>query len=181
MTPIPNQHRSLISRLGTIMQMAWVPVDYDATLRYWTETMGVGPFFEMNHIQVEACHYRGQPADVDFSVAISYWGDMQIELVRQHNDTPSIYQTWLQQGREGLHHVCIVVQSMAQARALCAEAGAEVMQEIWLPGGGEAIYVDLGGLMVEMIDFPAQNLAVFADMKSAADSWDGSDPVRVLG
>lgn len=181
MTPIPTQHRSLIARLGRIMQLAWVPKDYDATLQYWTDIMGVGPFFDMPHIQVEACHYLGQPVDLDFSVAIAYWGDMQIELIRQHNDAPSIYQRWLEQGREGLHHVCLVVDSMAEARALCAEAGAQVLQEVWLPGGGEAIYVDLGGLMVEMIDFPAEHLAVFADMRAAAENWDGRDPVRILG
>lgn len=181
MTPIPTQHRNLISRLGRIMQMAWVPKDYDATLRYWTDTMGVGPFFDMQHIQVDACKYRGAPVDLDFSVAIAYWGDMQIELIRQHNNAPSIYQTWLEQGREGLHHICLVVDNMEEARTLCTDAGAEVMQEVWLPGGGEAIYVDLGGLLVEMIDFPKEHLAVFADMKAAADSWDGSDPVRILG
>ncbi|WP_185267049.1 VOC family protein [Halopseudomonas xiamenensis] len=181
MTTIPNRHRQLISRLGRIMQLAWVPSDYDAALRHWTETMGVGPFFEMNHIQVDSCHYRGQPVALDFSVAIAYWGDMQIELVRQHNNAPSIYQSWLEQGREGLHHICLKIDNMVEARALCADADAEVMQEVWLPGGGEAIYVDLGGLMVEMIDFPEESLAVFAEMKTAADNWDGSAPVRVLG
>lgn len=181
MTPIAEKHSNLISRLGRVMQMAWVPTDYDATLRHWTETMGVGPFFDMQHIQVEACKYRGQPVDLDFSVAIAYWGDMQIELIRQHNNAPSIYRSWLEQGREGLHHICLVVENMTEARARCAEAGAEVLQEVWLPGGGEAIYVDLGGLMVEMINFPEAHMAVFADMQAAAANWDGSDPVRVLG
>lgn len=180
MTPISSQHRRLISRLGTIMQMAWVPRDYEAALHYWTDIRGVGPFFEMNHIQVDACHYQGQPIHLDFSVAIAYWGEMQIELVRQHNDAPSIYRTWLQQGRDDLHHVCIVVDNMAEARKLCDAAGVQILQEVWLPGGGEAIYVDLGGLIVEMIDFPKENLALFDELKAAAATWDGSDPVRVL-
>ncbi|MEH6386802.1 MAG: VOC family protein [Pseudomonas profundi] len=181
MTTVPNKQKNLISQLGTIMQLAWVPKNYDATLHYWTETMGVGPFFDMQHIQVDACKYRGQPVELDFSVAIAYWGDMQIELIRQHNDAPSIYQRWLEQGHEGMHHVCLVVDNMDQARATCAANGAEVMQEVWLPGGGEAIYVDAGGLLVEMIDFPTEHMAVFDDMKAAAASWDGNDPVRLLG
>jgi len=172
---------NLISRLGNIMQLAWVPRDFDAALRYWTDTMGVGPFFELQHIQVEACKYRGQPVNLDFSVAIAYWGDMQIELIRQHNDAPSIYQSWMAQGREGLHHVCLVVESMQQARATCAAAGAEVVQEVWLPGGGEAIYAEIEGQLIEMIDFPAENLAFFDDMKAAAANWDGRDPVRQPG
>lgn len=172
--------KNAIAQLGTLMQMAWVPKDYDAALRYWTEKMGVGPFFELNHIQTEKTLYRGAAANIDFSVAIAYWGDMQIEIIRQHNDAPSIYKTWLDAGREGMHHVCIQVD-MVKARQVCADVGAEVMQELWLPGGGEAIYVDAGGELIEMIDFPAENLAFFEQMKAAARTWDGSEPVRVVG
>lgn len=173
--------RNPISQLGNIMQLAWVPKDYDATLRFWTETMGVGPFFDLQHIQVEQCKYRGQPVELDFSVAIAYWGDIQIELIRQHNDAPSIYQTWLEQGCEGLHHVCLVVDSIEQARATCDAAGAEVLQEVWLPGGGEAIYAQVGDQLIEMIDFPAENYAFFDAMKTASVNWDGRDPVRTHG
>ncbi|MCO6056890.1 VOC family protein [Pseudomonas sp. MOB-449] len=174
-----NQKQA-IAGLGKVMQLAWVPRDFEAALDYWTRTMGVGPFFELPHIQTERTHYRGAPVDLDFSVAIAYWGDLQIELIRQHNRAPSIYQTWLDAGREGLHHVCLQVD-MARARALCQEQGAEVMQEVWLPGGGEAIYVDAGGELIEMIDFPAEQYGFFEVMKQAALDWDGADPLRVVG
>lgn len=172
--------RQTLSGLGQIMQLAWVPRDFDAAVRYWTETMSVGPFFELQHIQTESTCYRGEPVDLDFSVAIAYWGDMQIELIRQHNNAPSIYKTWLDDGREGLHHVCLKV-NMAKARALCREVGAEVMQEVWLPGGGEAIYVEAGGGLIEMIDFPEEHYAFFDVMKQEAARWDGSDPIRAVG
>lgn len=32
-----------IKALGDIIQMAYLPEDFDAALRYWTETVGVGP------------------------------------------------------------------------------------------------------------------------------------------
>jgi len=80
--------QALISRLGTIMQMAYVPEDMDGALRYWTETMGVGPFFKIANIQVDAARYKGEPASIDFSVYIAYWGDMQIELIEQYNVPP---------------------------------------------------------------------------------------------
>lgn len=175
--------RTLISCLGTIMQLAYVPGDLDGALRYWTETMGVGPFFKLPNIQVESAKYRGEPANIDFTVYIAYWGDLQIELIEQHNDTPSIYSSWRREGREGLHHVCIQVEDMAKARAVCAEAGATVMQEIALPGGGEAIYVDAGGgpgSLIEMICFPPENYAFFDVMRDAARDWDGSEPIRLV-
>ena len=179
-----STHQTLISRLGTVMQMAYVPEDMDGALRYWTETMGVGPFFKLANIQVDAARYKGEPASIDFSVYIAYWGDMQIELIEQYNDAPSIYKSWRSEGREGLHHICIVVEDMARARAVCAEAGATVMQEIWLPGGGEAIYVDAGGgpgSLIEMICFPPESYAFFDLMRAAARNWDGSEPVRAVG
>ncbi|MOA32562.1 hypothetical protein D3C78_1537940 [compost metagenome] len=73
-----------------------------------------------------------------------------------------------------------MVESMEQARATCRAAGAEVMQEVWLPGGGEAIYVDAGGELIELIDFPKESYGFFDLMKSAAAQWDGSNPLRVV-
>jgi methylmalonyl-CoA/ethylmalonyl-CoA epimerase len=145
--------------------------------------MGVGPFFSLAHISLLNCRYESQPSDIDFSIAIAYWGDTQIELVRQHNDSPSIYKRWRDEGREGLHHVCIVVNDMAHARRVCAEAGARVVQEGEVAGGGEVIYVDAGGGpggLVELIQLPQSTLDGFAAMRETCLHWDGRDPVRSL-
>jgi len=173
-----------IARLGNVMQLAFVPADLDAAVKFWTETIGAGPFFALEHIQLEAPRYCGAPADIDFSILLGYWGDIQIELIKQHNDTPSIYTSWRREGRQGLHHVCVVNEDMAQARATCAGAGATVVQEAILPGGGEVIYVDTGGgpgTLVEIVKPPAGLLDAFAMFRDAARCWDGTDPVRRLG
>lgn len=178
---IGNAH---IARLGPVMQMAYVPQDLDAAMGYWTRTMGVGPFFRLEHIALDQAKYRGDEVAVDFSVLIGYWGDIQIELIEQHNDAPSIYKRWRDEGREGLHHVCIVVDDLAHARAVCREAGARVEQEVWVTGGGEAIYIDAGGgpgSLIEIIQLPQASIDFFAFMKEQARTWDGTDPVRRLG
>ncbi|MBS0408577.1 MAG: VOC family protein [Proteobacteria bacterium] len=173
-----------IAALGEVMQLAYVPADFDAALAFWTGTMGAGPFFALDHVQLEAVKYRGAPAQIDFSMALGYWGDIQIELIRQHNDAPSIYRAWRDEGREGLHHVCILVDDMDQARTACAEAGAAVVQEARVPGGGEVIYVDTGGgpgTMVEILKPAPGGRDFFAMMREAARNWDGADPLRRLG
>ncbi|HUA32158.1 MAG TPA: hypothetical protein VMA09_01025 [Candidatus Binataceae bacterium] len=38
-----------IAKLGDVMQMAYVPADLDQALRFWTKTIGAGPFFAINH------------------------------------------------------------------------------------------------------------------------------------
>ena len=173
-----------IAALGDVMQLAFVPADFDAALKFWTTTVGAGPFFALDHVKLDDVRYRGEPTDVDFSMALGYWGDLQIELIRQHNRAPSIYQAWRDEGREGLQHVCILVDDMEQARQTCREAGAVVAQEGKLPGGGEVIYVDTGGgpgTMVEILLPSPGSRDFFAMMRDAARGWDGSDPLRRLG
>jgi methylmalonyl-CoA/ethylmalonyl-CoA epimerase len=173
-----------ITSLGEIMQLAYVPADFDATLKFWIETVGAGPFFALDHVKLNDVKYRGAPVEIDFSMVIGYWGDLQIELIRQHNDVPSIYKAWRDDGAEGLHHVCILVDDMAHARAVCADAGATVAQEGIVPNGGEVIYVDTGGgpgTMVEILKPGPGSREFFAMMRDAAKGWDGSDPVRRLG
>ena len=173
-----------VADLGAVMQLAYVPADFDATLNYWIEVMGAGPFFALDHVKLEGVMYRGQPSDIDFSMVLGHWGDLQIELIRQHNDAPSIYKTWRDEGREGLQHVCILVDDMALARGVCAKAGAKVAQEALVPGGGEVVYVETGGgpgSMVEILKPAPGGREFFAMMREAARDWDGSDPMRRLG
>lgn len=179
MTPIPAG----LAALGPIMQLAYVPRDFDAALRYWTEQVGAGPFFMLEHVALENVKYRNAPSAPDFSMALGYWGDMQIELIVQHNDAPSIYKNWRDAGRQGIHHVCIVVDDMQAARAAADRAHAPVVQEGTIPGG-EVIYVDPGehaGMLIELVKLPPEALQGFAYMREQARNWDGSDPIRRLG
>jgi methylmalonyl-CoA/ethylmalonyl-CoA epimerase len=176
--------RSSLTALGEVMQLAFVPADFDATLKFWIETMGAGPFFALDHVKLEEVKYKGAPANIDFSMVIGYWGEVQIELIRQHNEAASIYKTWREEGREGLHHVCILVDDMKVARNAVVEAKATIAQEARVPGGGEVIYVDTGGgpgTMVEILKTAPGGREFFAMMRDAAKNWDGADPVRKLG
>lgn len=171
-----------IASLGPVMQLAYVPRDVTAALRYWTGVIGAGPFFSFPHIGYEAARYRGNPSQVDFSVLIGYWDDLQIELIEQHCESPSIYKAWRDEGREGLHHVCVLVESITRAREVCARSRGRIEQEVFLEGA-EAIYVDAGGGPGTLMEFvqPSRDLSnLFATMRDAARDWDGRDPLRTL-
>jgi methylmalonyl-CoA/ethylmalonyl-CoA epimerase len=172
-----------IKALGDIIQMAYLPEDFDATLRYWTDTVGVGPFFLMENIRLSEMRYRGEPTDAVFSIAIGYWGDIQIELIRPENDAPSIYSGDYAV-KDRLHHICIFVDSIADARRACAEAGAEILVEGKVGDSGEVIYVDAGGgpgHVIELLQPMTGSEGLFAMMRDAARDWDGSEPLRKLG
>jgi len=168
------------SQFGPIMQLSFVPTDIDAGLRYWTETMGVGPFFKFAHVPYDHFTYLGQAQEADLTIFKSYWGDVQIELIQQHNDAPSTYTEWLRAGREGLHHVCIAVDDMAAVREHCAQTGAAIVQEFRM-GEVETLYVDSGGVLVEFAHVSPEFLGAFEVIRGAVRDWDGTAPVRELG
>lgn len=173
---------SHISKLGKVMQLAYRPKDFEGAIRYWVEVMGVGPFFVLENITMDNMKFRGQPTECHFSIALAYWGDMQIELLKCDGGGPSIYNS--EYGVfDQLHHVCIIVPDMNEVRRVCAEAGAEVIMEGKAGGSGEAIYVDPGmgpGHLVEFYQYAPGNDQMFAMMQDAAKTWDGTDPVRKL-
>ena len=90
--------------LYTVRQLAYVVRDLNVALKYWTEVLKVGPFFMFEHCPLDNQLYRGNPADVDVTLALGNSGALQIELIYQNNDAPSVYKEFLDAGREGVHH-----------------------------------------------------------------------------
>lgn len=173
-----------LAGLGPIMQLSYCPTDYDAALAHWI-SLGAGPFFEMPHVQLENVRFRGKPSPIDFSMAIGYLGDIQIELIHQHNDAPSMYTEWHAEGREGLQHMCVLVDDIEDARRRITAQGGTVLQEGTLPGGaGAVIYVDTGGgpgTVMEYLEIGEAGRQGFAMMREAHRTWDGSEPIRGRG
>lgn len=169
-----------LSAIGPVMQIAFVPQDFDAALQHWTQVMGVGPFFLMETIQLEDMHYQGEPSDCVFSLALAYWGDIQIELIRQDNDAPSIYRD----AKGGaLHHTCILTDDIAAAKKTAIAAGCTLLVEAKVGDDGGVIYLCTGGgpgSIVEVLQPATGSDALFAMIKQASVDWDGSEPVRRL-
>ncbi len=170
-----------IKSIGPVMQIAFVPADFDAALRHWTQVMGVGPFFMLENIQFEDSRYLGAPNECLFSIALAYWGDLQVELIRQENDAPSIYRGVAGQG---LHHICLITDDIAAARATAQAAGATLLVEGKVGADGAVIYVDTGGgpgSIVEVLQPASGMLDLFAMIRESSVNWDGSEPLRRLG
>ena len=173
-----------IKDIGPVMQIAFVPADFDAALAYWTQVMGVGPFYLIQNIELGDMRYLGEPTDCKFSLALAYWGDMQIELIRPENDAPGIYRGKYGVSGDVLHHTCILTDDLAQARKIAEAAGAKVLVEGTVGDDGGVIYVDTGGgagSIVEILQPASGSESLFAMIKAASVGWDGSDPVRKLG
>lgn len=175
-------NRSL-AQLGSPMQLAYLPTDFDAAVTHWTTVLGAGPFFLIENVALAQMRYLGEPTDAVFSLAIGYWGDMQIELIRPENSSPSIYRGDYAV-HDRLHHVCVLVDDIAEARSVCDTVGATVVVEGRVGASGAVLYVDPGGgpgTLIELLQPEPGTHELFAMMRSAARGWDGRDPLRSLG
>ncbi len=170
---------------GPVMQNGFVVGDLEAAIDHWTRVMHVGPFFLFEHIEFAECWYRDRPAtDIDLSVAIAYWGDVQIELIQQHNGVPSIYTEFRVARGAGLQHMGVITDSVENDLRRLARQDIRPVQHGRTAAGMRFAYVATDhhpGGMVELIEAGPQGLSFFARMQAAARKWDGSQPVRRVG
>ena len=108
-------------RFGPVMQLGFVVPDLELAMQHWLQKVGLGPFFMIENVQLRRSAYRGTPADIDMSVALAQWGEVQVELIQQFNDTPSIYTEFPGRKLGGLQHVGVMTHDRAaRSRRACA-------------------------------------------------------------
>ena len=86
-----------MSRLfGPLRQMGYVVLDVEAAMKHWVEVCGVGPWFYAERLPLTAFTYAGKRYDdIHVSIGLANSGDMQIELIQQRSDHPSMYRDFL--------------------------------------------------------------------------------------
>ena len=90
-----------------IVQNAYVVQDLDQAIERWHTSHGLGPFVVSRHLKFEHSLYRGKQVPLDISAAFVQCGDLQVELICQHNPGPSAFRDMFTEGQEGLHHVAV--------------------------------------------------------------------------
>ena len=172
---------------GPTRQLGLVVRDFDQTLRQWTEIQGIGPFYFFREMPVSDYRYQGRDAEPPIvSIAFGYSGDLQIEIIHQHNSAPSCYLDFLASGREGLHHISGFADrpGFDDVYARAREAGLSAVHEGAI-GDVRFAYFDTeraaGGITCEISESDmAEPRALFDRMRQAAFEWDGTDPLRPL-
>ncbi|GMV61886.1 MAG: glyoxalase [Parvibaculum sp.] len=167
---------------GKVCQNGYVVRDIEAALKHWTEVMGVGPFYYIDRVKCDWFTYRGEPSPVEMSIALGNTGDLQIELIQQRNDAPSMYMDFLNAGREGLQHMSWWTTDYQAQYDRALAAGFKVGHEGQIGGPqGRFVYFDTEthpGTVIEMSDISGAKGKFFEHIRKAAIGWDGTDPVR---
>ncbi|MGH0032186.1 MAG: VOC family protein [Myxococcota bacterium] len=166
---------------GEIRQNGYVVHDVEAAMRHWTEVLGVGPFFYFERAPIEDFRYRGEPSDLQVSIALANSGPLQIELIQQRNDAPSMYRDFLARSGEGLQHVAYWTEGFDADLARLAAQGYRVGQSGCIGEDGRFVYLETEqhpGTVVELSEISGPKGRFFRHIAEAAASWDGSDPIR---
>ncbi len=112
-----------------INQVAVVVRDIKAAAESYWKILGIGPWsiFDWEAPLVYDRTYYGKAAWAREKIALAQMGDVQIELV-QPVDGDSIYQDWLDEHGEGLHHMNFLVDDVDQTVKALAELGFPSIQ-----------------------------------------------------
>jgi len=165
---------------GRITQNGYVVRDIEAAMRHWTERLGVGPFFYVERAPIEDFRYQGKPSDLEVSIALSNSGPLQIELIQQRNDAPSMYREFLRAGNEGLQHVAYWTDTMDDELARCRALGYRIGQQGSVGENGRFVYFTTEahpGTVVELSEVSGMKGELFRHIAEAAAGWDGSNPI----
>jgi len=171
-----------MSRLfGDMRQVGIVVRDIEAAMRHWVEVCGVGPWFYTDRLPVTAFTYRGtRHDDIHLSIALANSGDVQLELIQQRCDTPSMYQDFLRAGREGMQHWSSWPADYS-AKLRSALANGYTIGQQGESARGPFVYLwneGHPGTVIEMAEMTPARERIFAGVRDAARNWDGTDPVR---
>lgn len=169
---------------GPIKQSGFIVTSLDDAIKYWTEVLKIGPFYRIDHVELEYFRYLGQDSDVDLSIAVAQSGDMQIELVQQHNDAPSPYLDFYNNQGPGLQHYSVWTPDYDNYMSQFSEKGADLLIEGKIKDGVRFAYFEGGEdgqPVMEVSECPPAMAELYKMVSDAALDWDGSDPVRKLG
>lgn len=159
-------------------QQAYFVDDVERAAHKWNELFHAGPFVVVPHHRCDQFEYRGTNQQADVSYAFGYLGDMMIQFISQHDDTPSIYRDMFDPGAEGFHHVGVLVHDFQAEFDRLVSMGFACATRLYADGV-DAAYFDTreaNGCFTEIHGDPPHILGAFAGWKRAHELYQPGDP-----
>ena len=167
---------------GAIRQIGYIVRDFDKALAEFV-TLGVGPFYVLRGIEQTGI-YRGEECTVTLTLGLANSGDLQIEIIHQDDDAPSIYSEFTSAGGDGFHQLAYWTEDFDAALAAGQAAGWPVVWSGGEPGTARYAYFEpppgTAATIIELMELTPATTGMAELVRSAAVNWDGSDPIRTL-
>lgn len=167
---------------GEIRQIAFIVNDIDEAMRFWSDTLGIGPFFIKRKITFSNYIYRGEKSiSPTVSIALANSGHLQVELIQQHDDVPSIYKEFIDSGQKSMQHASswFTTEELKAKKSELLNKGYKIAQECIIPSSGvQLIYFSTengpSSFIFEIADLkePEQYKRI-ANIKQSHTEWDG--------
>jgi hypothetical protein len=168
-----------------IRQVGYVVKDIEAAMNYWVKAVGVGPWFYRKVVDTTEFNYYGKPSKFqELSIAVANSGDLQIELIQQHNDAPSLYLDTLAKNGEVAQH--IAYWTLDEFDAYCAQLKATGHIEGHSGRMGQRgrfayfVHPDCPSALVEVSELQGGKAEHFEKVKKAALQFNGEGGVIPL-
>ena len=161
--------------LGPPVQIAYAVSDIYKGIDKWISDFGAGPFFIAEHIPIKNVIYRGQPSELDITVAYGQWGEIMIELVQDNGEGPSIIRDLYPPQKSGLHHLAYFVNDMDLVSAKLVEEGY-VLAMSGQAGENRFQFFDAISEMGHFLEIyePIESLkSLYERVRIASINWDG--------
>lgn len=167
---------------GPVVQVAYLVRDIDEAMVHWTRHAGVGPWTCFRNIRLDA-RYEGHPLELRIHEALSYIGELQLQLVQSLNDPsqPTPYQADLQRGRYGLHHMACFTRDVDADVARARSQGFDPVCSMQDASGHRYFYlrsIAMPDVWIELLESHPFLEQVFRSGIAASRSWDGSRPLQ---
>jgi hypothetical protein len=174
---------------GPIRQLGYVTRDLRVALRHWIDVAGIGPWFVLDRFEIPEFRYEGGVySDFGASFAWAHDGELEIELIQQRSDTPSMILDFLSA------HPVLPPEGLLQHWGTWPDDYDGVLRRAreagCLPGhGGRSSrnnrfdYFRFGPAStagIEITEVSPEFLAFRSMVREAARTWDGRDPIRRL-
>lgn len=171
---------------GAVRQVGYVVKDIEQAMQHWAG-LGVGPWFYKARVESTEFSYYGRPSRLPaLSIALANSGDMQLELIQQRDDAPTLYRDTLARNGECAQHIaywtmdhfdqhCRQLLELGYVEGHAGRMGAK--------RGRFAYFLrpDLPSAMIEVSESTGGKAEYFTQIREASCNWDGSDPIRRIG
>ncbi len=168
---------------GSARQVGYVVRDIELAMRHWSSALGVGPWFYREDVGSSEFRYYGKASALPkLSIALANSGSLQIELIQQRDDAPTLYRDSLARGGECAQHIAYWTDDHFD------ELHARLTGSGYVEGHGGRmgtrgrfayfVHAELPSGMIELSETTGGKGEYFQRIARAAEGWDGSDPIR---
>lgn len=167
---------------GDTRQISYVSGDLDRALGYFTQSVGVGPWFIKRDYKVPGCRIDGIETEVVLDAALTFGTGLQLEVIVQKSKAPTHYSRFLDAYGDALipHSTSSWVKDVEAIAGLARKRGFHQVFDA-TTGLGRIAYFehpDRPKFAWEVAEYTSARQSIFRQIEEVATGWDGIAPFR---